>query len=282
MKRIEIKAPAKINIGLNIVSKRNDGYHNLETFFYPIHDLFDYITFKISDSFSFYCSLPDLDNDNNLIVKAVKLLEDYKKTRFNIDISCKKEIPNGAGLGGGSSDAAATLICMNELFQLNIKYEELVTLALFLGSDVPFFLKSKPAIGKSRGEILKHVELEIPKYIMLVNPLIHISTKEAFSKITPAQSNINYDEYFQNNVLDYTMLSKNIKNDFEESVFTKYPEIKNIKEIMLANGACLSLMSGSGSTVFGLFDDLSEAENVKKHLPGEYFTFISMPDNYFH
>lgn len=137
MKRIEIKAPAKINIGLNIVSKRDDGYHNLETFFYPIHDLFDYITFEVSDSFSFSCSAPELDNDSNLIVKGVKLLEEIKKRKFNIKITCEKRIPSGAGLGGGSSDAAAVLICLNELFQLNLKYEELVTAALLIGSDVP-------------------------------------------------------------------------------------------------------------------------------------------------
>lgn len=282
MKRIEIKAPAKINIGLNIVSKRADGYHNLETFFYPIHDLYDYITFEKDESFEFSCSAPELDNDDNLIVKAVKLLEEVKKRRFSLKIFCDKNIPQGAGLGGGSSDAAATLISMNELFQLGIKYEELVTLSLFLGSDVPFFLKSKPAIAKSRGEILTHVELEINKYILLVNPLIHISTKEAFSKIIPANSNINYETFFGNSQLNYSLLSENIRNDFESTVYSKFPEIRQIKGSLLANGACFSLMSGSGSTVYGFFNTLIEAEKAKKYLPEKYFTFISMPENYFH
>ncbi len=282
MKRIEIKAPAKINIGLNVVSKRDDGYHNLETFFYPIHDLFDYMTFELADSFSFSCSLSELDNDNNLVVKAVRLLEDVKKRKFNLDITCNKKIPTGAGLGGGSSDSAATLICMNELFQLNVKYEELVTMALFLGSDVPFFLKSKPAIGTSRGEILKHVELEINKYILLVNPNIHISTKEAFSKIEPSPSNIDYNMFFNNGPVNFAEIKSELKNDFEESVFSKHPEIKHIKESLIANGALLSLMSGSGSTVFGVFNSLIEAEDAKKYLSDKYFAFISIPDNYFH
>lgn len=282
MKRIEIKAPAKINIGLNIVSKREDGYHNLETFFYPIRDLFDYLTFDLSESFSFTCSAPDLDNDSNLIVKAIKLLEEVKHRKFNVNIRCDKHIPTGAGLGGGSSDTAATLICINEMFQLSIKYEELTTLALLLGSDVPFFLKAKPAIGTSRGEILKHVDLEINKYILLVNPHIHISTKEAFSKITPELPNIDYDLHFNNGRLNYSLLRENVRNDFEKNIFSKYPEICHIKESLLANGACFSLMSGSGSTVYGFFNTNIEAELAKKYLSDKYFTFISMPEKYCH
>jgi len=282
MKRIEIKAPTKINIGLNIVSKRDDGYHNLETFFYPIHDLYDYLIFEKSDSFSFRCNDEELNNDANLIVKAVRLLEDLKKTRFNISIECRKNIPSGAGLGGGSSDAAATLISLNELFRLELKYEELITIALLIGSDVPFFLKSKPAIGTSRGEILDHKSIEINKYILLVNPRIHVSTKEAFSKIKPAASNVDYRQIFGNEVFDIKTAVKDLRNDFETPVFGMHSEIGDIKASLINSGACFSLMSGSGSTVYGFFDSNAEAEYAAKKFPDTYFTFISCPDNYFH
>ena len=282
MKRIEIKAPAKINIGLNIVSKRDDGYHNLETFFYPIHDLYDYITFEKADKFSFTCADASLENESNLIVKALRILEDIKKTHFNIAIHCEKHIPMGAGLGGGSSDAAAALISLNELYQLNLKYEELVTISLLIGSDVPFFLKSKPAIGRGRGEILTHVDLEINKFILLINPNIHISTKEAFSRIKPEPSNIDYSKYFTPASFQSGIKSGNIRNDFEASVFEFHPEIKELKERLIANGAEFALMSGSGSTVYALFSSSEEAIIARDLLPDGYFKFISRPDSYFH
>ncbi len=281
MKRIEIKAPAKINIGLNIVSKREDGYHNLETFFYPIHDLFDHIIFEKADSFSFKCTLPELDNGTNLVIKAVRLLEEIKKIHFNVNIICEKNIPVGAGLGGGSSDAAAVLLSLNEMYHLGLKYEELVTLALLLGSDVPFFLKSKPAAGKSRGEILTHLPVEIDRYILLINPRIHISTGEAFSKITPSPSNVEYEKIFSVQKPDFKNALNGIRNDFEESVFASHPVIKEIKEKMYESGSCFSLMSGSGSTVYGFFNTLEEAEKAKSQFPGNYFRFISKPENYF-
>lgn len=282
MKRIEIKAPAKINIGLNIVSKRNDGYHNLETFFYPIHDLYDYITFEKSDAFSFYCSDPELNNEKNLIVKTVRLLEEIKKTRFNLTIECTKKIPSGAGLGGGSSDAAAALISLNELFRLDLKYEELITSALLIGSDVPFFLKSKPAFGSSRGEILIHKPVEIDKYILLVNPGIHVSTREAFASIIPAHANVDYNKLFDPEFFKTGTSLKEIKNDFEKQVFEKHPEIKSIKDTINNGGAFFSLMSGTGSTVYGFFNTKEEAEKTAVLFPAGYFTFISCPENYFH
>jgi len=282
MNRIEIKAPAKINIGLNIVSKRDDGYHNLETFFYPIHDLYDYIIFEKSDSFSFTSSIKELENSENLIVKGIRLLEEVKKIKLNVSVRCEKNIPSGAGLGGGSSDAAAALISMNELFGLNIKYEEMISIALMLGSDVPFFLKSKPAIGKSRGEKLRHIPIDINKHILLINPGIHVSTKEAFASIKPETSNINYDECFKEENFALKNALKGIRNDFETVIFNKYPEIKEIKEILLSGGAFFALMSGSGSTVYGIFESEKDAERTSGLFPSRYFRFISRPENYFH
>lgn len=281
MKYIEIKAPAKINIGLNIVDKREDGYHNLETFFYPICDLYDKLTFELANEFSFSqtqdASIKYQEKINsNLVVKAKELMEKITGKKLNVNIKLKKNIPIGAGLGGGSSDAAATLISLNELFGLNIQYKTLVNLALQLGSDVPFFLKAKPAIGKSRGEVLTIKEIDLPYQIVIINPGIHISTKEAFQNITPKKAKINYDDVFQS--LDSFLNNKEkIVNDFEEFVFTKHPEIKFIKESLIKYGSEFSLMSGSGSTVYGLFKEKIELNSFSAIFPKEYFIFISSP-----
>lgn len=277
MKSIEIKAPAKINIGLNIVGKRDDGYHNLETFFYPINDLYDVLKFEHSDKFTFTCNIAALnDHSENLVSKAKNLLEEYCKRELLVKINLLKNIPTGAGLGGGSSDAAATLISLNELFKLNIEYNSLLNLALKLGSDVPFFLKAKPAVGKSRGEVLTLVDFELPYHIVIVNPGIHISTKEAFKHIVPEPSNINYENVF-NTIGSFIQKKDSIRNDFENYVFGNYSEIKKLKEMMLENGAIFSLMSGSGSTAYGLFENDYEAKTFVELVPKYYFTKICSP-----
>ena len=279
MNYIEIKAPAKINIGLNILSKREDGYHNLSTLFYPINDLHDILTFERSDKFEFYCDSESIPSDSsNLVVKAKNLLELVTKRKIDVKISLSKNIPSQAGLGGGSSDAAATLLSLNEMFNLGLEYVQLIDLALQLGSDVPFFIKAKPAIGTSRGEILKHIELEIHRPILIINPHINISTKEAFNNISPSNQKFNYETAIKNSELNYFDLRLNLKNDFEKYVFEKYPEIAAIKTLLYREGALLSLMSGSGSTVFGIFPDLVTAESAIKSLPNEYFIFISHPN----
>ncbi len=266
-KRI-IKATAKINIGLNIVSKRNDGFHNLETLFYPIYDLYDELIFEDSDQFEFDSEL----SFDNIIVKAVKLLEKHTKKNIPIKITLKKNIPIGAGLGGGSSDAAAVLKTINEILELNLNKIELAAIALELGSDVPFFLKEKPAIGKSRGEILKDVDLNIGYPILLVNPGIHVSTKEAFSQINPSPAEFNYDEIVKIPVQNYRNF---IVNDFEQSVFKMHPEIENIKKNLYSAGAMFALMSGSGSTVYGIFENINDTKSASEQFPEDYFTFIS-------
>ncbi|MCX7876320.1 MAG: 4-(cytidine 5'-diphospho)-2-C-methyl-D-erythritol kinase [Melioribacteraceae bacterium] len=277
---IEIKAPAKINIGLKVVSKREDGYHNLSTLFYPIYDLYDILIFEIADNFSFLCNDKSIPSDDkNLVIKAKNILEKETNKKFNVRIELIKNIPSEAGLGGGSSDAAATLISLCELFSLNITNEKLMSLALDLGSDVPFFIKSKPAIGKSRGEILEHIDFEINYPILIVNPKIKISTKEAFEKIIPTNEELEIKSFLEkqkNNLYDY----KNFFiNDFEFSVFEKFPEIKRIKEIMYENNALFSSMSGTGSTVYGIFNNEEEIKNVISKLPDNYFSFISKNDS---
>ncbi|MBU0475786.1 MAG: 4-(cytidine 5'-diphospho)-2-C-methyl-D-erythritol kinase [Bacteroidetes bacterium] len=272
MERIEIKAPAKINVGLNIVSKRADGFHNLETIFYQIHDLFDELIFEKSNKLELI--LID-KNENleteNIIIKAIKLLEQKTGEKLTPKITLKKNIPIGAGLGGGSSDAASTLKAINELYKLNFSTEELKSFALELGSDVPLFLCNYPTIGKSRGELLEKTELKINYPILLVNPGIHISTKEAFSNIIPKQNLFNYSEINEHEI---SVWNRKLVNDFEASVFKLYPEIEKIKTKLNENGAMFSLMSGTGSTVYGIFESYEKAKTVAELFPKLYFVFI--------
>jgi len=278
MKYIEIKAPAKINIGLNILSKRDDGFHNLSTLFYPIVDLFDVLTFELSDQFDFKCNTNIVSNgDSNLVVKAKNLLENICGKKINVKIILEKNIPSQAGLGGGSSDAAATLISLNEMFQLGLDYKKLNELALQLGSDVPFFIKSKPAIGTSRGEILEYVNFEIAEPILIVNPGINISTKEAFQNISANNSNIDFHQFIKKEKLNYDLVRSKVKNDFENYVFEKYPEIENIKLKLYQEGTLFALLSGSGSSVYGIFPDLKSAESAKQHYHKNHFCFLSNP-----
>lgn len=278
MKYIEIKAPAKINIGLSILSKRVDGFHNLSTLFYPISDLFDLLILEPSDDFFFECNTDSVPSDHsNIVVKAKNILEMVTGRRINVKITLKKEIPSQAGLGGGSSDAAATLISLNEMFRLGLKQQQLIDIALQLGSDVPFFIRSKPAIGTFRGEILDYLDLEITEPILLINPGINISTKEAFQNIEPVDSTFDFRSIIADNKLDYTLMKSNVKNDFEKYVFEKYPEIEKIKKQLYEYGALFALMSGSGSTVYGIFPDITAAEMAKQNISKDYFCFLSTP-----
>jgi len=270
--KFESKAPAKINVGLNIISKRNDGFHNLETIFYQIHDLFDDLTFEKSDRLELILSVDNQDLvRNNIIIKAVKFLEEKTYTKLTPKITLKKNIPIGAGLGGGSSDAASTLKAINELYTLNLTLDELKSIALKLGSDVPLFLYNYPTIGKSLGELLEKIDFKIDYPILLVNPQIHISTREAFSMIVPKQNSFNYANLQNEKITDW---NKIVKNDFEKSVFNLYPEIREIKNRLIKIGALFSLMSGSGSTVYGIFESIEKAKSVIKLFPNSYFFFI--------
>ena len=164
---------------------------------------------------------------------------------------------------------------MNEFFNLEIGLIKLNELALRLGSDVPFFIKSKPAIGYSRGEILKELDTYINSPILIVNPGIHISTKEAFGYITPNESKFNYKYFEETKILDFNYLLKVLQNDFEKFVFKNYPGIMSIKQEMINSGALFSLMSGTGSTVYGVFENIEAAKLVSNKFPEEYFKFIS-------
>jgi len=274
MKYIEIKSPAKINIGLDIISKRADGYHNLQTIFYPLYELYDIIKIERSNEFSFTSSKKELNDDNNLIVKAKNLLEKKFSRKLPVKIHLEKNIPIGAGLGGGSSNAASVLLALNDMFNLGMKKEILIRYALELGSDVPFFIKAKPSIGESRGEILTDVNLNITKPFLIVNPGIHISTKEAFANIKLKESKIDYKTISEDDLYNISLFYQLFKNDFEEYVFKTYHEIRDIKNLMIDKGALFSLMSGSGSTVYGIFNDIETADNVRKSFPSKYLSMV--------
>ena len=250
--------PAKINIGLLITEKRPDGFHNIETVFYPI-PLCDSLSVEAAGAdascqLDFSCDGIELSENkthDNLCCKAYHLLHaDYRLPPASIHLH--KAIPVGAGLGGGSSDAAYTLLALNDLFQLNISKEKLTQYASRLGSDCAFFLQGTPAFGTGKGDILKPIALSLAGYhILLVKPPVFVSTADAYSSVTPRKTQHHLPEILQSPVSEWR---HTVFNDFELSVFKKFPEIGRIKEILYREGAVYANMSGSGSTVYGIFD----------------------------
>ncbi len=262
MAKIEVLTPAKINIGLYVTEKRQDGYHNIETIFYPVN-IFDRITIEDSDKFIFVSNDDSLPVDStNLAVFAKNLLEEYTGERLNVKIYLEKQIPVGAGLGGGSSDAAAVLNNLNEFSGLNLSENEIFDLALRLGSDVPFFLKPHPSFACGRGEVLSILLLQSDLPIVIVNPGINISTKWAYSKITPSEPNFNLREVASLDLYHLKHYIDQVTNVFEAPVFEHYPLIKEIRYLHYKLGAAFSLMSGSGSTVFGIYPDTETASTA--------------------
>jgi 4-diphosphocytidyl-2-C-methyl-D-erythritol kinase len=248
---------AKINIGLRITEKRSDGYHNLETIFYPVC-LCDAIEFVIPieksdhDIIEVTGNYTETDPENNLVIKAIKMLRTVSDFPF-LKIHLHKAIPAGAGLGGGSSDASTILKALNRFFGMNLESSKLKELSLNLGSDCPFFIDCVPSYAEGRGELMKPVKsLPHGLYIVLLNPEIHISTKEAYSSCKPARPVTSLEDLYKQDISEW---KNTIVNDFEEYVFRKHPLISFIKESLYETGASYSSMSGSGSTVFGIFQE---------------------------
>ncbi len=246
---------AKINLGLHVTERRLDGYHNIETVFYPIglHDVLSIEPSETCSDYSFSSSGISIQGDpeENLIIKAYRLLR--STCQFPpVDISLIKQIPFGAGLGGGSSDAAFTLKAINELFDLKISIKQLETLAAKLGADCPVFIKNKPVFATGIGNRFTPISLSLKGYsVLLIKPDIHISTPEAYSKIVPQKPASSLVELIQRPVIEW----KNcIVNDFEPSVFSIYPEIEQIKNKLYQGGAIFASLSGSGSSVYGIFE----------------------------
>jgi 4-diphosphocytidyl-2-C-methyl-D-erythritol kinase len=251
----------KINLGLRILNKRPDGYHNLETIFYPVPftDALEIIASNSSTPVIFSNSGLAIDGDNkdNLCVKAYLLLKKDFPQLPSVKMHLHKCIPMGAGLGGGSADAAFTLQLLNQLFNLQISTVKLMDYAARLGSDCAFFILNKPSIATGRGEILQPVNLNLSGYTLaLVNPGVHVNTGEAFSALelhhsTEEKSRDPLTEIIQQPPTVWKLV---LVNDFEQPVGKSWSVIKEIKESLYKMGAVYAAMSGSGSTVFGLFN----------------------------
>lgn len=254
---------AKINLGLNIVEKRPDGYHNIETVFYPIGlcDILEVVPSETCTDYSFSSSGIAIDGDpeDNLIVKAYHLLRSGYQFPA-VDISLVKQIPFGAGLGGGSSDAAFMLKALNEMFGLKATPLRLEKLAAKLGADCPVFIKNKPVFATGIGNVFKSIKLSLKgKFLVLVKPNIHVSTPEAYSLVAPEKPEVSLVEHIQRPIAEWKDV---IKNDFEKSVFAKYPAIEEIKNNLYEMGAVYASMSGSGSSVYGIFESAPEKNDL--------------------
>ena len=265
---------AKINLGLNIVEKRPDGYHNLETVFYPIpvEDALEVnILNESPQKFRLHQAGLEIagEAENNLVVKAYKLLDE----RFNlppIDIHLFKHIPSGAGLGGGSSDAAYMLKLLNEKFNLEWSDENLEEYAAKLGADCAFFIRNTPTYAEGIGNIFSPISLSLKGYqIVLVKPDIFVSTRDAFAQIKPHRQEIPLKEVIKQPIEEW---KERMVNDFEESVFPQFPAIREIKEKLYEAGAIYAAMTGSGSSVFGLFRP-EDNKSVKEDFGEKAFVY---------
>lgn len=263
---------AKINLGLDVVEKRPDGYHNLETVFFPV-PLQDILEITVAEenapdyTFTMHNAVFDGDNNENLVVKAYKILAaDYKLPK--VKMALYKNIPTGAGLGGGSADAAFALKMLNEIAGLGLTDEKLEEYAARLGADCAFFIKNTPAYATGIGNILSSTPCDLTGYFMvIVKPEIHISTKEAYSLVRPQYPEVPLTEIAKKPITEWKGL---MKNDFEKSVFAQHPSMKKIKDDLYSMGAVYASMSGSGSAFFGIFDHELEIDDIKQHFPGTF------------
>lgn len=274
------RAYAKINLGLLVLEKRPDGYHSIETVFHRI-DLFDEITISPSPEIIVESSSREAPGDErNICFKAADLLRRQLGVNEGVKISIQKNVPVGAGLGGGSSDAATVLRRLPSYWGKGIDEEQLGTLALKLGSDVPYFLGNGSAVAKGRGEVLEYFPLDLPYTILLCNPGIHISTAWAYQQIAPRAIDINLKQILADPLMTASLLRERLRNDFEVPVFAHHPEVKRIKEDMLRSGAEFALMSGSGSSVFGLFSHRNEAEQIARAFRSKGYKTFSTPPHF--
>ena len=260
---------AKINLGLNIVEKRPDGYHNLKTIFYPINlqDALEVTRRENNDKeYTLHISGSPLEGEpeDNLVVKAYKLLKKDYPGLLPVDIHMYKHIPAGAGLGGGSSDAACMIKLLNDKFSLGLSTERMEEYAVKLGADCAFFIRNKPVFATGIGNLFEPVELSLKGYhIILIKPDIFVSTRDAFAEIKPVRPAVSLKEIVRQPMETW---KNSMKNDFEDSVFKKFPEIAAIKDELYDLGAVYAAMSGSGSSVYGIFK--APIENVEDKFCG--------------
>ena len=258
---------AKINIGLDVIRKRPDNFHDIETIFYPL-SLCDILEINKSDKFHFSVSglsIPE-GNGPNIVIKAYQLLNDeFHLPAINVHLH--KQIPAGAGLGGGSSDAAFTLLGLNDLFNLKIDNQTLIKYALQLGSDCAFFIKNIPVFAEGRGDIFSEINITLKDFsLVLVKPGCFVSTAEAYSRVKPSIPGKSLKYSIGSLVDDWKDI---VFNRFEPGIFSKFREIEQIKESLYREGAVYASMSGSGSSVFGLFR--GEVRDLHELFPGCFY-----------
>ncbi len=253
-------ANAKINLGLHVLAKREDGFHDIESLKYPI-PLFDVIEILPSESFELDILGKKIEGEleNNLIWKAYNLIR-LEKAIPPVRIVLQKNIPMGAGLGGGSANASFILKGLRDYFKLDFDDEKLKKLASQLGSDCPFFIDNIPQIASGKGEILNAFDFSLKGlYLYLIHPDIHIGTEEAYSGVQPKKREFNWETLKKK---DFAAWKKGLTNDFEASVFALYPEIGELKDELYKHGAVYASMSGSGSSVYGLFETKPETIEI--------------------
>ncbi|MEO5645127.1 MAG: 4-(cytidine 5'-diphospho)-2-C-methyl-D-erythritol kinase [Bacteroidia bacterium] len=255
---------AKINLGLHVIEKRPDGFHNIETVFYPVawEDMLEVLPdISKENGVTFTSSGIPIPGDikENLCVKAYELIsKDYPMPAVKVHLH--KIIPIGAGLGGGSSDAAFFIKALNEIFELNLAWGELHHYAKQLGADCSFFITNRPVLAEGKGDQLESIAVSLKgKKVVIVYPDIHVNTAEAYNGITPLKPEVALENLIVETPFD--QWKNNLVNDFEKTVFEKYPAIKTLKENMYTCGAVYAAMSGSGSAVFGIFENEEELKN---------------------
>ena len=271
-----IEAHTKVNLGLRITGKRPDGYHDLDTVFQEL-DWGDVVHFEPADKFCF--SLTGLsfdDGGNNICLHAEKLFREATGIELPVKVSLEKKVPPGSGIGGGSADGAAVLKGLNKIAEYPLSTDRLLELALELGADVPFFIEGGLQRGQGVGEKLEKLESGFKGFMLLIIPPIHVSTKQAFEALkiplTPPKPPFTFGR-----LLEKATLVRFFDNEFESVVFHIHPEIGALKSELLQQGAYFASLSGSGSTVYGIFDSLDQAKAAQSFFINRYHTQITLP-----
>lgn len=270
---VTVHAPAKVNLILRILDRRPDGYHNLWSIMHTVA-LEDAVTMRASSQrgIRLACDVGGLSVDHtNLVWRAASAVLDRAQLSVGVDIELYKRVPMGAGLGGGSSDAAATILGLNQSLQLGWSREKMAEVGQALGSDVAFFLFAPSAIVTGRGESVRPVTIEGGRWIVLVKPTFGIETKWAYQELAATRAAVrqlsaDHGELDRRDRLTWGQVAASVENDFEIPVFTKHPQLGEIKRFLLKRGAQFALLSGSGATVFGLFEEESTARRAGAEL----------------